>query len=70
ADVDLETLRAICQSVNIPVVAIGGITEGRISELRNTGVAGVAVVSAIFGQKNITTGTRALKKACKEVFTP
>lgn len=66
--VDRETLKAICQEVNIPVVAIGGITQGSISELKDSGIAGVAVVSAIFGLEDITAGTKALKIACKEVF--
>jgi len=45
--VTVETLTQICQSVAIPVVAIGGINSGNIHQLRRTGIAGVAVVSAI-----------------------
>jgi len=41
-------LKRICCSVSIPVVAIGGINEGNIMELSGSGVAGAAVVSAIF----------------------
>ena len=44
-----ETLRDICAAVDIPVVAIGGISESNIMQLSGTGVDGVALVSAIFG---------------------
>lgn len=43
-----DTLRAICRSVSIPVVAIGGITSDNLHALAGTGVAGIAVVSALF----------------------
>ena len=44
-DVSLETLRAICDAVSIPVVAIGGIKEDNILDLKGTHVDGVAIVS-------------------------
>lgn len=53
-------LREICQSVKIPVVAIGGITAANLPTLLNSGIAGVAVVSAIFAQENITAASRRL----------
>ncbi len=43
-------LKRICGSVSIPVVAIGGINEENIMELSGSGIAGVAVVSAIFAK--------------------
>ena len=48
---ELDTLRAITQAVNIPVTAIGGITAENIDGLCNTGISGVAVVSGIFAQE-------------------
>lgn len=45
-----ETIRAITAAVDIPVVAIGGISRDNILELRNCGLDGVAVVSALFAQ--------------------
>lgn len=45
-----ELLREITRAVDIPVVAIGGISAGNILELSGSGVDGVAVVSAIYGQ--------------------
>lgn len=50
---DRETLKQICSSVPIPVVAIGGITKDNILELSGSGISGAAVVSAIFAQSNI-----------------
>ena len=55
-----ETLEEICKQVTIPVVAIGGIKENNLSLLGKTGVDGVALVSAIFGSKNIEETCRHL----------
>ncbi|MBM7868510.1 thiamine phosphate synthase [Heliobacterium gestii] len=41
-------LQAICQAVDIPVIAIGGLTADRITGLQQTGCQGVAVISALF----------------------
>lgn len=46
--VSFDTLRKICAAVDIPVVAIGGINTENLLELSGSGIAGVAVVSAIF----------------------
>lgn len=56
------TLTAICAAVDIPVVAIGGIGFDNVSMLAGTGIAGVAVVSGIFAQGDIKSGTAALKE--------
>lgn len=56
-----DTLRAICDAVPIPVVAIGGITRENLPRLAGTGVAGVAVVSAIFAAADITAASRELR---------
>lgn len=49
----LERLRAICDAVSIPVVAIGGISEENVTRLAGSGIDGIAVVSAIFGAGDI-----------------
>lgn len=46
--VSIETLKSICNTVKIPVVAIGGINETNIDLLHNTGIAGVAMISGIW----------------------
>ncbi len=55
-----ETLADICRAVDIPVVAIGGLTRENISQLAGTGVDGVALVSAIFAAEDIESECRAL----------
>ena len=55
-----ETLRAICDAVSIPVVAIGGINKTNLLELAGTGVDGVALVSAIFSAADIAAECRLL----------
>lgn len=50
--VDRQTLIDICGAVRIPVVAIGGISLENAPKLAGTGIAGVAVVSALFAAEN------------------
>lgn len=57
-----ETVKQICEAVNIPVIAIGGISRENVMELQGTGICGIAVVSAIFAAKNITEATKELKE--------
>ena len=57
----VEQLRAICSAVDIPVVAIGGISAGNILALRGSGVDGVAVVSAIFAQPDPGAAAKRLR---------
>lgn len=64
---DHKVLREICDSVSIPVVAIGGITEENLSDLVGTGVDGVALVSAIFGAPDIETQCRKLKELSRKM---
>ena len=66
-DVSAETLREICNAVSIPVVAIGGIGHDNILQLKGTGVNGVAVISALFAQKDIRKATEELKKLSLEM---
>lgn len=66
-DVSFETLRAICEAVSIPVVAIGGITAENTPQLAGSGICGIAVISAIYGQKDIYEATVSLKKVTEEM---
>ena len=61
-EVTFETLKAICQAVKIPVIAIGGISKGNVLELAGSGICGIAVISAIFAAKDIEEATKELKK--------
>ena len=62
AEVSHEMLKAICDAVDIPVVAIGGITRDNVAELAGTGIDGIAVISAIFAKENIEAATKDLKE--------
>ena len=57
-----ETLKAICEAVSIPVVAIGGIGKENVSELAGNGVCGIAAISAIFAQPDIEAAASELKE--------
>ena len=58
--ITLEDLKAIREAVEIPVVAIGGVNEENIALLKETGVDGAAVISAVVGQKDITAAAEKL----------
>lgn len=62
-----ETLQAICQSVSIPVVAIGGVNENNLPQLIGTGIDGVAVISAIFSAEDIQKKTKKLLQLCQNL---
>ena len=61
-EVSHETVRAITEAVDIPVIAIGGITKDNVSELSGTGICGIAVISAIFAQTDIEGAAQVLKE--------
>lgn len=58
----LETLTAICQAVDIPVVAIGGVSLDNLPLLADTGIAGVAVISGLFAADDKTEAAQAFLK--------
>lgn len=67
-DVSYDTLKAICEAVTIPVVAIGGITAKNIKMLVHSGICGAAVISAIYAQPDIRHAARELKAAVQETL--
>lgn len=62
-----DVLREITASVNIPVVAIGGITRDNMNRLAGTGIAGAALVSAIFSADDIEAECRYLMKISEQI---
>ena len=54
----ISTLKDICQTVDIPVVAIGGLTCENIHQLSGTGIAGIAVVSDLMQARDIEARTQ------------
>ena len=65
-DVSFETLKAICEAVSIPVVAIGGITAENTPKLAGSGICGIAVISAIYAKEDILEAASQLKKVTLE----
>lgn len=67
-EVDHEVLRRICEAVDIPVIAIGGISEKNVMELKGNGLCGIAVISAIFAKDNITEAAETLRNKTEEMI--
>ena len=65
-----QQLQAICQAVSIPVVAIGGIDENNVEQLKGIGIDGIAVVSAIFSKADIRQASKQLHQQAKWVVRP
>lgn len=65
--VDYETLAEICKAVSVPVVAIGGIGENNVAQLAGTGICGVAVISAIYGVRDVERATVGLRNLTEKV---
>lgn len=63
-----ETMKEICESVKIPVVAIGGITYENMERLYGRGIAGVAVVSSLFAAEDIYGQAVKMRKRAEELF--
>lgn len=63
--IDHGVLRQICAAVSIPLVAIGGITADNAGELAGSGIAGIAVVSAIFAEDNLAAAVKRLAQAAE-----
>ena len=68
-DVSHETLKAICEAVSIPVIAIGGISRNNVMELAGSGICGIAVISAIFAQPDIEAATKELRALTEEMVS-
>lgn len=66
-ELDHNTLRKICEAVNIPVIAIGGVCENNIMELKGSGICGVAVIGAIFGSDDIESASARLKVFAEKI---
>jgi thiamine-phosphate pyrophosphorylase len=63
-----ETLQAVTAAVSIPVIAIGGISYDNLLQLKGCGLAGIAVVSAIFAQEDVQAATAALKVRTQQML--
>ncbi|MBO8158294.1 thiamine phosphate synthase [Thermosyntropha sp.] len=59
--VGTEKLKIICSHIKIPIVAIGGINSSNLPRLKNTGVKGIAVASAILKAENCAKAAEKIK---------
>lgn len=64
---DMDTLKGICEAVDIPVIAIGGVNRDNITELAGSGVCGVAVVSAIFASDDVKAAASELRELAEKM---
>ena len=64
----LDLFQKICESVTIPVVAIGGINADNVLRLKGRKMAGTAVVSGIFACEDIEKGTRELLEKVESII--
>ncbi len=62
-----ETIRAVTAAAGVPVVAIGGVSRENILELKGLGLAGVAVVSGVFGQPDAEAAARELLALARQL---
>jgi thiamine-phosphate pyrophosphorylase len=60
--VGLGALRKVKRAVSVPVVAIGGITQGNISEVKAAGADAASVISAVLGASSPEKAIRQLIK--------
>lgn len=67
-DVSIATLKSICEAVSIPVIAIGGIGMINVDKLKGTGICGIAVISAIYAQRDIRNASEKLKERTTALF--
>ena len=65
--IDHDTLRRICAAVPIPAVAIGGITEENVLQLKGSGISGIAVISAVFAKEDVQAAAERLRKLAESV---
>ncbi len=64
---EVSTLSNICEVVDIPVVAIGGLNENNCDVLIGSKISGIAVVSAIMKAKDIKEATKRLKEKVNSI---
>lgn len=60
-NMDLNLFREICESVEIPVVAIGGVNAENVARLQGSKAAGIAVVGGIFAAEDVEKASRELR---------
>ena len=67
-DVSHDTVKAICEAVSIPVIAIGGISKDNVGQLAGLGLDGIAVISAVYAADDLKAATEDLKARTVEAL--
>ena len=70
SEVSFDRLKEICAAVDIPVVAIGGISRDNVLELAGCGLDGVAVVSALFAQPDVKAAAEEMLRLSRQISRP
>ena len=63
--VGIAGLREVCARVNIPVIAIGGVSEANVTEVAAAGASLGAVISAVCRAEDPERAARALHRALR-----
>lgn len=66
--ISVDILKEISNSVSIPVIAIGGVDSNNIKELASSNISGVAVISAIFSEEDISLATLNLRRKVEDMI--
>lgn len=64
----VETIKSIADNISIPVMAIGGLNHGNLHILKNSGIKGICVVSAIMKTKDAALATQEIKQAVRAIL--
>lgn len=64
--IGIEGLKAIVKVSSLPVIAIGGINKDNVRDVMNTGVKGIAVISAVVSKEDVKSATEELKRIVEE----
>lgn len=67
-DTSIDALKEICDTVKLPVVAIGGVKEDNVHLLAQIKIAGIAVVSAIMAKEDSKIAARKLRQLVGEII--
>jgi thiamine-phosphate pyrophosphorylase len=62
----LDLLKQVVKEIPLPIVAIGGLTRENTSRVMQTGVHGIAVISAVCCQKDPVEATRCLRRLLED----
>jgi len=66
--VGVDALATVCDGVDTPVIAIGGINEGNLPEVMRAGAWGIAVIAAVCASRDPRAATAGLRAAIDQLL--